>query len=507
MRQMRTRPDGGSRQATGPSTSGEAARVASLLRLQRAAGNAATAQLLAKPAIQRDLDDAAALTAVGTLPAHVLSGGGGVAISSDESRRQFLRAGKEWFGSYEATLEHFRGIEQTGAPGSPYLHRNAKERLEAAIATLSGGQGPSTTVAFAFRKAFSADTHLSPSSMHTLGYAIDYDAYDMPRVGSTATAELLRLAGGKGVSNAQLGDYESRRELIRKAGDATAAGEQPSAEANALFDQIRSESQRLSESSQAFQGSLGSAKDEFLELRTQYFEATDKAAKAAILAKVPPLIKPWFDSIAAEETRVHDLAVAAGLDPAAIPTKQALAARIAAIKKAKTDAAAALKAAKGVEPKENAAVWKKLAGWEKTVGADGQGTFAERVGKVVDAAPGIAAGLESVSGGAEILARLGKLRTRLADPMYLFGSAKKPKKVKKGETPARPTTNRVVSDPSAAQLLESGYFNPRDPAKGREQFNTEFMVAMAQHGFELGMAWGGETTDSMHFELVRPKGT
>ncbi|WP_163511132.1 hypothetical protein [Fodinicola acaciae] len=506
MRQMRTRGGSEPRPARPAPTPSEEARAAALLRLQRAAGNAATAALLAKPVIQRDLDDEAALAAVGTLPAHVLSGGGGHALSSDAERREFLRAGKEWFGSYEATLEHFRGIEQTTAPGQPYMHRNAKERLEAAIATLSG-PAPTTTVAFSFRNQFTAKTKYSSGSMHTIGYAIDYDAYNMVRVGSNATAELLRLAGGNGPANAQLGAYETRRPLLEKAGDATAAGEEPSPEANAMFDQIRSESQRLSESSQAFQASLGSARDEFLELRTRYFETRDPAEKATILAKIPALIKPWTEAISAEEQRVRDLAAAAGLDPAALPDKKTMPARIAAVQRAKTEATAALKAAKGVEPKENAAVWRKLAGWEKTLGLDGAGTFAERAGKVVAEAPLRVAVLTPLLGGHEILANLTTLRGRLADPHFLFGNPKPQKKPKRGQTPARPTTDRVVSDPSAAQLLESGYFSPKDPARGHEQFNAEFMVAMARHGFDLGMAWTGETTDSMHFELIRAQGT
>ena len=55
-----------------------------------------------------------------------------------------------------------------------------------------------------------------------------------------------------------------------------------------------------------------------------------------------------------------------------------------------------------------------------------------------------------------------------------------------------------------AQLLERGYFNPHDPVAGREHFNAEFLVALARHGFDLGFAWGGESTDSMHMELVVP---
>ncbi|WP_410585870.1 hypothetical protein [Amycolatopsis sp. lyj-23] len=40
---------------------------------------------------------------------------------------------------------------------------------------------------------------------------------------------------------------------------------------------------------------------------------------------------------------------------------------------------------------------------------------------------------------------------------------------------------------------------------GREHFAAEFPVAPAQHGFDLGVAWTGESTDSMHMELVVPR--
>lgn len=248
--------------------SGRPSPVAPLLGLQRLVGNAVTARVVAAvqrdaATVQRDLDEPAALAAVDGLPPAVVSGGGGVPLATEQAKLQFLRAGREWFGTYDATLEHFRGIEQSSAPGRPFLHRDARARLEAAIASLPG-PAPSSTVAFSFRRAFTADTHFTPASMHTLGYAIDYDAYNMPRIGSADTAELLRLVGG-GPSNAQLGEYSARRTLIRSMGEATAARAAAPAGAVELADRIRAESQRLAGSSQAFQASLGAGRARLLQ--------------------------------------------------------------------------------------------------------------------------------------------------------------------------------------------------------------------------------------------------
>ncbi|GIE99433.1 hypothetical protein [Paractinoplanes rishiriensis] len=79
--------------------------------------------------------------------------------------------------------------------------------------------------------------------------------------------------------------------------------------------------------------------------------------------------------------------------------------------------------------------------------------------------------------------------------------------------------SRAVSDPGIVQLLGltggtqgGGFFTP-DPEQGGEReaaagtwsnthgFNLEFFKSMVQHGFELGVAWDGQS-DTMHFELA-----
>lgn len=59
---------------------------------------------------------------------------------------------------------------------------------------------------------------------------------------------------------------------------------------------------------------------------------------------------------------------------------------------------------------------------------------------------------------------------------------------------------RTVANPSVAQLLEKGYFNPDEPGKGG--FDELFMTTMAHHGFDQGAEWEAGGVDSMHFELA-----
>ncbi|MEO8688636.1 MAG: hypothetical protein ABI611_10495 [Solirubrobacteraceae bacterium] len=253
------------------------------------------------PDLAGDLTDGEALEATRTLPAHVQRSN----IGSDCQRREFMRWAREWFGTYRAAIEHFSAIETANVPGSPLVHRDARARLEAVAAELagSGGHMPSTSTAFAFRSTF-AGKHPSPASMHTLGYALDYDAVGMPQMGQDEMALLIELMTG-GPANAQILDYSRRRDAIRRMGDRTAAGTETALasdrNATAVLSGITTELARLTQASTAFQAILGAtARDEFLELRTQYFEAA-AGDRAAVLARVQPLLAPLFAAIGRAE--------------------------------------------------------------------------------------------------------------------------------------------------------------------------------------------------------------
>jgi hypothetical protein len=415
------------REAVARARGGDRAAVALLRQVTASGGSVAASAQAAAPCVltdttvvpvDGDLSDDEALEATRNLPAPVQNGNGGFALSTDCRRREFMRWAREWFGTYRAAIAHFSAIEAAGVPGSPLVHHDTRVRLEAVAAEL-GSAMPSTTVAFSFRGTFTGK-HPAPTSMHTLGYALDYDAVGMPQMGSSEMALLIELMTG-GPANAQILDYSRRRDAIRRMGDRTAASQAPTAgDANAasVLSGITTELARISAASTAFQTILGAtARAQFLELRTQYFEA-DAAARPALLAQVAPLLAPFETAIAAAE------------------------------------------------------------------------------------------GVADVSAGRRAL--LASLRAKLRDPQFLFGAALRPRAPRpprraRGEPeppvqPApRPTTRHVVSSPSLAQLFERGWFTP---GTGGERWGVDFALSMARHGFEGGYVWGGESQDSMHFELV-----
>ena len=280
-------------------------------RIGETAGNAATATVPPAPCnltattvvpVAGDLSDDEALEATRTLPDFVQDGnGGGHQLTTDCRRREFMRWAREWFGSYRGAIAHYGAMNHaTGIPGSPVVAVEVAPRLQAVAAEL-GADMPSTTTAFSFRRQF-AGAHPAGTSMHTLGYALDYDATLMPRIGRDETALLIELMTG-GNASAQLGEYSARRAIIRRMGDRATAGTaatQGDAQAQTLLTTLSSELTRIGTASSAFQQVLGAHGADFLELRTRYFEAAT-ADRAAILAEVTPLLQPFYDAIARDE--------------------------------------------------------------------------------------------------------------------------------------------------------------------------------------------------------------
>ena len=250
------------------------------------------------PDVPGDLTEDQALAETYNLPTWVQSGnGGGHPINTDCKRREFMRWAREWFGTYRAALAHFNAIELCSVPGTLYLHHDARVRVEA-VATELGSDMPTTTVGFSFRADF-AGAHPAGTSMHTLGYAADYDAVGMPRIGRGEMALLIELMTG-GPANAQVSNYATRRAAIRRMGDRTAAGQGATdgdAGAQTILTTLTTEFARVSAASARFQQILGAqGHDQFLELRTQYFEAAP-ADRPAIMAQVQTLLAPLYAAI------------------------------------------------------------------------------------------------------------------------------------------------------------------------------------------------------------------
>lgn len=455
-----------------------------------------------------------ALADVDSLPADVLKGGGGVSLNSLEQKRNFLIAMHSWFKSDEATLAHFAEVKQTNVPGGGAMHKDARTRLEAVAAKLGDKMPRSDGVAFAFRKAFEPTSTIGSGSMHTLGYAIDYDANRMPRIGRDTMARLVRVTTGQ-QSNLQLGSYESRRALIKQMGDMSQLPDDDvkkqeffaSKAATELLDKVGTETARLGTTSVAFQQSLGDKKDAFFALREEMADAKNESQRKAVMAKLPPIIKPWLDSIAKAEADLDTRAKAA-LTPEEqakpLPEDGTLNARQAALQQRQTKidkALADLRAQGKLDLAADSAelpkgLAKDLAAWSKELGLF-PGTVGDQLAKLSETAATRRTALAALVGGAAERKQLTKLRKDLENPTFVFGNPQRDKKSGEVKTPV------VADTPSAAQMVEKGFFNPTtDPKSKSSSFGAQFMQELVKQGFEVGGAWGGETTDSMHMELV-----
>lgn len=456
-----------------------------------------------------------ALADVDNLPAEVLSGGSAVALNSLEQKRNFLIVMHSWFKSDEATLAHFADVKTCNIPGGGAMHKDARTRIEAVAAKLGDKMPKSGTVAMQFRSAFNPTMTISGTSMHTLGYAIDYDANQMPRIGRDTMARLVKASTGQ-QSNLQLGTYEARRALIKQMGDMSQLPDDDvkkqeffaSKAATELLDKVGTETARLGTTSVAFQQSLGDKKDAFFALREEMADAgTDKSKRSAVMAKLPPIIKPWLDSIAQAEADLDNRAKAA-LTPEEqalpLPADGTLNARQASLqqKQTKIDKLIADLKAKGkLElPMDSAELPKGLAkdvaAWSKELGTF-PGTVGDQLAKLSEVAATKRTTLGTLVGGAKEREQLTKLRKDLENPAFVFGNPQRDKKTREVKTP------ETADTPSAAQMIEKGFFNPTSsPTSKSPSFGAQFMQELMKQGFDVGGAWGGESTDSMHMELV-----
>ncbi len=448
-------------------------------------------------------------------------------LDTPEKRRRFLAFMRPWFGSDAATLAHFAQIELVDVPtkGYVYLHRDAKARLEAVQAEVGADAMPRNSgVAWSFRNAFDFTGAQNHAGMHTLGYAVDYNAYANPMLKDSRLHQLIRTVTGRS-HHLVLGEYSSRRRLIRKLGDATAGSDEAarqklelSKEVTDFFTQLESEVNALAAASKSFQqslGPLGTAK--LVELKGKYLEALklkDKAARADAIAAVatdlPAVLKPWFDLIAAREAEARTQAAALGVtDLAALGEAKDLAATFRRLDTAAKGIGRYKAKADRAKKAPRLSKWerKRLAGLATAVGSTFDPETAEddlpaELDRLVSAAAAAVgpvsadlalyaqkpeAGKASVGDLKGLWNSLQQLRAALADPSFVFPAAAGKKGWK-------------VSDPSASQLLDMGYFNLREPKGRAEAFDLVFMKSMVKHGFELGAAWG--TPDPMHFELV-----
>ena len=314
---------------------------------------------------------------------------------------------------------------------------------------------------------------------------------------TTHTSDFLQAVTGE-QSHADLTDA-NRRALIKQMGDTTAAGGDLGKVkgADQLLANITSETDRMAEASAAFQKSLGDKRDKFLELRDRYFAAKNPADKKQVMEEVPAVVQPWVDALGNAEQSLRGTArrrawirdkLRARTSSRRRPT------RSAGGRRRPPTWGSATRRPRGADEKPLADKDRVvLEGWEKELNLGGTETPLVRCAYVAAVTDGQARNLVTVAGADVKLKHYAELKKMLvSDPVWLFGTSK----------------DKQDSNPSLAQMVESGFFNPGKPGPGAADagnFDAKFIQEMAKHGFDMGFAWGGASTDSMHFELVADK--
>jgi hypothetical protein len=460
-----------------------------------AAQQPAAAAPAAQPA---DLTEADAILEIPKIDQTVRSGGIGIGkerLDNANEQKHFLRAGRAFFGSNRATIDWFKAIRKVSAPGNLFLHESAAARLEAVSKRL-GRDMPTSTIGYALRSPFDATTKFSARDHHMMGLAIDYDPADNPRLTRRTTPWLIKAVTG-GTSSAELG-WRARKTIMAM-GKAAAAGEDVEktvAGSKGVLTKIESEAKRLADVSDAFQQSLGAGREKFLELRAKYLAAKDKKGQDDVMAQVPAVIQPWIDAVEKAANDIADAAKAAGLDPDNLPKRAEVQTMINDRVAAKRDADRLAKTYKDKEPdpKKNARDITTIANHEAKlkVKPDEGVPFPTRCATLSKLADEQGSLLTPVVDAALRKAQLNAVKDDLGKPEFLFGTSAK----------------QVADGPPMAQLVEHGFFNPEDPnpkASSQVNFNGTFIKEMAREGFFPGFGFGGESTDSMHFEFVIDK--
>ena len=418
-------------------------------------------------------------------------------------------------------LVHFSQIKPVGLPGfgpNTLMHEAAIAQLRKVAADMDakGMTMPSTGVAQSIRGYVDDSAKGRGTSEHGTGYAIDFRAINNPQIGDKRKSQLMDMVIGdqtKGTSDhgkdheAQLGDWTKRRKEV---GD---IAQLPDGDPKviAYLDKVGAELQGAIGRLDKFKQSLGTTPNadgkpplEVLgDLRQHYFLMRDKwktdpkirvEVEKGIKKQLETVFAPWLKLI---DGRVGYLIIACDQLPvgAKLPSQGQLArdeAQLAALK-AKLDKliakngvwtdAQAIDASKARVAMEQLDL--KLAAILGEVeiarehGSHEAAEIKERIER-----------LRLLTGANDEVKKLVELRRALTEDLaFVFGKQ----------------DAAVARDPSVSQLLDVGHTKPDAEATGKPQsagFVVEFGKTMMRHGFDNGGAWGGASTDAMHFELV-----
>jgi hypothetical protein len=452
-------------------------------------------------------------------------------LTRPEQVLAFFQEMRSYFGTDDKTIAHFATFRKANIKGATtILHEAAAARLEAVQAEIGVAEMPASGGIGWPRSECRLSGQAGLHNLHNLGLAIDFNAYQAPHIKDARIRDLISVTTGRGPT----ANYPSTKGIdTRKIGETSTTGSAADKEAlgkdaavTKWLDGVEAEVTALGEASEDFRGSLQTTADpkdpksavvdngpKLVALRKRWHTAASKpeaernAERAAVMAELPAVLKPWLDKIVAQRTTSQADLTRSGINAATLPAGlDAIAQAALTAERLRNSAKPLLAAAVPLAstatpptgtppapvapapalPKARRVQIDALITQARAAVGEKGGTPAADDAAAVAELKRLAELLEKR--GIALLAlsritRMTSLEAALSDAAFMFGSAQK-----------------AVVDPSAAQLVGEGFFTLKGaPGASAEAFSAAFVRSMLKHGFGHGAEWG--TPDLMHFEL------
>jgi hypothetical protein len=259
------------------------------------------------------------------------------ALKTRAQRLDFLRYMRPFFGSDTATIDHFTQIRVAAVKGATtHLHEQAAARVEAVQAEIGTSRMPSSGgVGWSFREAF-ATGEQTLYDLHRIGMAIDYNAADMPHLGSGQRGgrqvtdprqlDLISIITGRAATMNVGVAEKDLLPLLKEIGEAAMSDDVKArdavfarADVMDLLAKVRSEAADLIQASVGFQVSLGDQGDRLIEIQKEYFATSDATRRKALVAELQTVLVPWLGEVDAALVKADERIVATGFAGATLP--------------------------------------------------------------------------------------------------------------------------------------------------------------------------------------------
>ena len=247
-------------------------------------------------------------------------------FTRDEQKLAWLQEMRAYFGTDDKTIDHFAKLRKVAIKGSTtIMHESAAIRLEAVQAELGAAVMPSSGGVGWPRSQCRLGGRAGLANLHNLGLAIDYNATQAPHIKDSRIKDLISVTTGRGPT----ANYPSTAGIdTRKVGETSTTGsdvDKGKVDQDAKVTQwlagVETEATALGQASEDFRGSLKTTTDpndphsaavdngpRLVELRQRWHAAASKpkterdTLRAAILAELPAVVRPWLDKIVAFRT-------------------------------------------------------------------------------------------------------------------------------------------------------------------------------------------------------------